>query len=691
MQLPFFAKKNDRRPTFLGLFLKEESGIGLAMRQDKNAIHLLDREPFNYTNGWENICEDVDEMLIKLEGRTRANFKDTIFFVYSHFIDQHTKEIKKHNLDVIKTLVKSIELKALGYIEAYEAVAEFLERRDESPLTAIVVEMDTKFMNLFVYKGGKSVFGKSVNRSENLIADLEMVFAELKGKILLPSRMVLYNSHDLDHESTKIVTHRWSEDLFIQLPKVEIIKEDEILDGMVSLFETQIAEGKSQAVTENESETTANDNEVMGFVIGKDVAEPEDTSEPKPDEVEEAIIVEPKESLLTNLRKLFLKIKRPQLFPARFSLPILTVTGLILIVFSIFLNEYFLHTAGVQVYMPSQTIDRSVSLQASGDPTDSSFLPISIATKSATLTESAETTGQRDIGDKAKGEVTIYNLEDVVKTFKAGTTLDSGGLKFTLDIDSQAPAATVNSTTNAPIPGKIKAAVTAGNIGREYNLDKDKRFKIDDLSQTIYYAINEAAFVGGVKKQIQTVSKNDVETLKIKILNKVKTNEKSNPAPVDEGERIIEDLTESNLTDIHASKEIGQESSSVSLTATAENLYYIYKKNDLLKQLVQAVKEDIPAGFKLDSSKIDYAFTKVAKKKTAVTLTVAIKGRAMKEIETAAVVARLKGRDKKTADRIIKNEFHAQGYTLTNRKAFFGLSETLPFFSKNIKVEIASL
>ena len=185
MNLPFFKKKEENRKPFLGLLLKENNGTLFAIREEMGHFSILDSEHFTYTDGWEHITEDIDEILFKVEGARKIQFNETIFFLYSHLIDSKSEEIKKPYFDKIKSLVKNLELKALGYIECYEGVVRFLEHREELPFTGIIIELDKTQLTMIIYKGGKIVFSKVISRTEDLIFDLSTCLEELKGKILL--------------------------------------------------------------------------------------------------------------------------------------------------------------------------------------------------------------------------------------------------------------------------------------------------------------------------------------------------------------------------------------------------------------------------------------------------------------------------------------------------------------------------
>ncbi len=695
MKLPFLNFKKTIEKRYLGLFLKEKEGIGISISEKNGTMILEDFEKFNYSNGWDNICEDVDEMLIKLEGRVNFHFKETIFFVYSHFVDQSSRQINKSILNVIKTLVKSIELNAMGYIEVYEAVAKYLEVRDEAPLTAIIAELDSTFTGLFIFKGGKASYTKIIPRGEDLIVDLEQVLTEVKNKLLLPSRIILYNSHHLDDLSTKIISHHWKEDFFIQLPKVEIVSEQEILKSLVGIFEEQVLGEKIQKTHDDannemevweeeeiENQKLANN---MGFEIGKDVSR-ENIIQPEITEKRPAF---PKLALFDSVRNFGQKMKRKMLAgQSKLSVGILAAAGAVIILLIVIINEYYFHKANLKVFFPSQTISADLTIPAAVG-VNNTDLPITIATQSATYTEKTQTTGIRDIGTSAKGEVTLYNLEDTVKNLKQGTVLSTSGLDFTLDHEASISAATVDPTTNASIPGKTKALITASTIGPESNLDKGKRFKIQDLSATVYYGINDMALSGGVRKQIKVVSKKDLDGLKTKILERANAADK--PLTGSGSNKIIEELSERALTNLKVSTDVGEAADSLTLNADVKSINYVYDNNTILNLIIKKVADKVVRDNVLKKENVQYVIKKVEVKKNAVTLTIEVKAKSTKEVELADLLSKVTFKDKKNLESILKNNYHADGFELSISQPLIIFNSWTPIFKKNISIEISSL
>ena len=681
MKLPFFNKSNNEDKAFFGLFLKEQQGIGMVMKMDGSNVVLLDQEKFLYPDGLEHLTEAVDEVILKLEQRTKVRLHETIFFIYSHFVDEKTKEIKKVYLDKVKDLVKKLNLKALGYIESYEAVIHYLEKKEEMPLTAVLLELDHSNLSVFVYKRGELTYAKVLAHTDNLIDDLLTSFTEIKGKFVLPSRIILYNSKDLDNESTEIVTYRWSEELFVQLPRVEILKEHELIQGMLGVFAEQYGKKTTSTIfTENKTK-----EEVLGFVIGEDVTE---VKEPK----QEMISTEKPQaqsgfSLSSISDKFMGLIKNVADLPKFFNKKWTIIAGLILIIAGIFLNEYFLHKASLTLFLQSQSIKKELNLTTAD-------LNIKTESKTVDLNDTKATSGKKEIGEKAKGSVTIHNFDDNEKTFSKGSILETGGLKFSLDQEVKVASASVITINGGLVkqPGKAKTTATANEIGNQSNIASGKQFKIADFPNALYFAINESAFTGGTKKEIKTTAKKDMDDLSknIEVLAKKQKIDvtKNNKNP---DNQILNQLTEIDITEEKFDKEVGEEGNSLNLESKVKITVYFFNKKEITDVLAKTLAGESEKGFELKKDKLTYSVKDASVKGDVISLIVSAEAKSIRDISVKDVMKRVKGKNTGSLENLLKKDFKVQGYKLDVKPDIPFLQNLMPFFDKNIMIKISSL
>lgn len=674
MKLPFFSDNTPPRDYYFGLFLKENKGIGYIINGVNKKLSLIAKKEFVYTNGWESLTQNVDEVLFKLENDTKCRIEKTIFFLFSHLVDSKTKEIKKLYLQKIKELTKGIEIKPIGYIECYEAVVSYLQTKEGTPLTSILIELDDTNIDIFIYKGGHKMHNYVVARTDNIIDDLHSVFDEVGKNTLLPNRVILYNSSGLVEESTKIISHKWSSDLFVQLPRVEIMKEEHIFEGLLAVFEEQIY--RSPLVYQT-TLTKEEPKEVLGFMVGQDVGESpikQNTSPSLPSQ------------FFRNLRIPSFTPKGG--FKKQYLWILLAVLG---IGASLFLFEFYLHRATVTVTFASFPIEKKVTANGIFDQAKEGFLTVQSASSSVAMKDVKITTGKRDIGEKAKGEVTLYNFDDKDKVFGKGTIIQLDSLKFTTDDEVKVAASTLASDASAKLPGKSKIKVTAQDIGTESNVDKSKRFKIADLSQSVYFAMNDAAFTGGTRKTVRTVSTRDQEDLKASLLQKAKDQQKQEILKMqNKSVTLLDSLMDFLLTDIKFSKELGEEGENLSLQAKVIAKYYYFDTALMMAVLKKEVEKDVPVGYILENKNLTFKIISATKDKTGLTIQLNLKAKGTKKIDTKSVITQIRGKQASSVENLLKSEYGAESSSIEVQPPLFIIKNMVPPFEKNITLRIES-
>jgi len=661
MKLPFFSKPENTKEVYFGLFLKENEGLGLLMIKNINGIEIKEKINFSYTNGWENLVEDVDELLYKFEKNHHLEISKTIFFVYSHLVDDKTNNIKKPYINKIKDLVKNLQLEALGYIECFEAVSFYLEKKEEVPLTAVLLEIDKKQLSLFVYKGGRVNYKSVLARTDNIIDDFIFAVDGIKDKkMLLPSRIVIYDSDGIDEVASKIISYKFDGNYFVQIPKIDILREDEIIEGLVQVFAGQV---KSKTVEEKPVI-----DQSFGFVIGQDVVEREKIEEKKPT---------------------FLKFQLPKIVLPKINFPKVNwsflkgksavFVGLFFIILSLFLNEYFFHKARLTIYLPTQKIEKNLTQS----------IDYKTGNSSAEFTETVSTSGKKDIGDKAKGSVVIHNFDDKERTFAKGTILEASGIKFVLDSDIKVASSSLAADGSAKLPGKSNASITSQNIGSEGNLAKGNRFKIDDLPLNTYFAINESNLTGGSKKEVRTVSSTDIKNLEKKVLDKTKKQAK---APSFSTQMVVlTDLSKIDIVDANYSKEVGEEGDKISLKAKIKITYYAYDKNLLIDSIIKDLKQDVKQGFVVKSNRLSYKIIDAEIDKDKINIDINAKAKAVVKFDQEKIIKNILGKNKNKLETILKSDFKVHGYKFFIDNPLPILDNYLPFFEKNIIFNISDL
>lgn len=662
MNIPFFSNKKQKE-FYLGLFLKESQGIIMIFLRENDRLELVDREKFSYTNGWENLTNDVDEALYKLEKNLDIEIKKTIIFVYSHLVDEKIGDIKPVYLQKIKQLIKALDLRPMGYIECFEAISFYLQKEDGISLNAILIELDKTQIGIFSYKGGKIDTKKILSRTDDIIADLVEGFEEIKKKSMLPARIILYDSDNLDDTSTKILSHRWSSDFFVQIPKVDILSEDEVINGLMNIFGEQV---KNEEVQKSSFAKASEDKENFGFIINEDIGEKA---------IYQNKNILPKINWKNKIKDLMSKLL---VIKINFSGKIFMMIGVLIILLGLFINEYFFHQAQLTVYLPTQILEKNINLD----------IDYRLASASANFSETINTTGKQEVGNKARGQVTVYNSNlSSSETLSKGTSIISpNNLKYFLE--SEVKVASATGDASSPQPSTIKVTVVATEIGEGYNLTAGTKFNIEGKSNNLL-AKNDSALLGGSKKQIQTVSKKDQEDLRTAIVNKAKKEIPSIKVLPDEA--IASSLSATDFNKTIFSKEIGEESSKLTFQATVYTTQYLYSKKLFIDKILVSLKPEVKNDYRLEKENIAYTINKISKEDKSLKVDAKLKAKAVINISTDEIKKGILGKNQSKIKEILKSQYKIDGYNLNINEPLPFLNNYLPFFLKNIILENSSL
>lgn len=688
--IDFFQQKRNPDEIYLGLFLKEKEGIVLFIQTRNNKLEVMAKEPFTYTNGWDNIIEDVDDTLYKLETYTKKSPEKAIFFIYSHLVDDISREIKRPILHKIKELSKNLELKPLGYIECHEGITEHYKKKDGVVPTVTFIELDSSFLTVFIYKESKVIFKETVQKSQEIIDDLIPIFEKVKHITTIPTRVVLYDSKSLGLEAEKILSYRWSAELFAQLPKVDLVSEEELIESLVDTFSVQVLSPSVEQVQENAPKGT------FGFVIGGDVVPREEIQkEPVEEFGQEAYGQRPNVlNQFTTWLSLFSNsvTSRIKAYIANLKtvpIPALVIVGIFLIGLALFLMEYSFHKAEVTIFFPAEKIEQTLLVPASTSQIQA--LKLTPGTTTTQFNESRGTTGKKDIGEKAKGTVTIYNSSLTEgKNFSKGTTItSSNGVAFLLNSDVKVASASGDATSVTPSTAKVD--VTAEQIGPEGNLASSTKFSIEDQSAVII-AKNDFTFTGGVKRTVRTVAKQDIDDLRKRALDKAKKfNDKEIEKTLKRDTKILKNLSDVELTDPQFSRDTGEEAQEVSLKTGIKATYYKFQEEDLFKFIINQMKTKIKSGYELNKASVQYSVKKIEKKKNDYDVTFTIKAKEVKSIAQKEIEDALPGKTDTQLETIFKEKYGVSGLEFQIQNPLPLFKDRMPFFKKNITVKVSYL
>ncbi len=332
--------------------------------------------------------------------------------------------------------------------------------------------------------------------------------------------------------------------------------------------------------------------------------------------------------------------------------------GIVVVGIILFALYYTVPKSTITVLVASQSLDESTVVSVDpkatvADP-ESKTIPGKNQEQSVTGEKTIAVTGKKNIGDPAKGTVTIYNKVTSGRSFPKGTTLTSQGVAFTLDSDVS--VASASETIGSITFGKAIANVTAKEIGPNGNLAASSEFSFANVSPTSISARNESAFTGGTSKQVTVVSRADQDALVSAITEELVGQAKEQLRSTGEaGDRLIDATIKTEVAEKVFDAELNQEATQLHGKITVKVSGISIGDSDVKAALLPLVTAKIPSGYRLAPEQTNVTTSNVTVKKDGtITLTAKLTAVALPEINTEALRAQLVGKPVNEATAILR-------------------------------------
>lgn len=382
----------------------------------------------------------------------------------------------------------------------------------------------------------------------------------------------------------------------------------------------------------------------------------------------------------------------PSPIPAGGNKAIFVIPGILILLVLFFIWYIFGIHAIATLSLTPKVIEQnqSVTFSTSGssDTTSGTIAATNIGvTEDGTVSGNA--TGSKDIGDKAKGTVTIFNNNDSAKTLSAGTTItSSNSLKFTLDKDVTIASASGDIFSGTQ-PGKQDVPVTAADIGTEYNLPSGTKFSVGTSSTVA--AKNDNAFSGGTKKTITVVAQKDLDNLSGQLTNSLTDKAKQDLQQQATSDVVIlPSFTKTTITKSSFDKKVSDQATSINLTGTVSYQSLSYKKSDIDTYTKSVMQGQFPADMRLASQGITYDVKDLLQKDGSAKATLDMKASLLPNLDTKTIAPQIAGKSFSQAKEILSGTPQFAGVTFKLSPNLFFLPQILPRLSRNITINLSA-
>lgn len=668
----FNQPKTNHSEQFLAVCIGSETVHAAVWQMDTDIAKIASLGSIEEWSGDESkLATTVDASLATaLESIEREPDKIIFGLPESWVVDD---KIAPERQPLLKDLADKLSLKPIGFVVITEALTHWLKAKEGTPPTTILLELSETEVIVTLVKIGKSSGSKIVGRSDDLGADVEEGLARFGQAESLPSRMIMYDGHlDLEAARQTLLSYPWQDKLpFLHFPKIEILDKDVVIRAVSFAGGTDTTTATPDTPEEKTPPTPT--PEAMGFYKNTDVGTP---TPPTPTMVHHPLPqahpphthiptsqVKSRPSLLTKIahaiRHQFhqLQLMVTTIKPKKIPIIAGLVVGALGICVAGAVGAYWaLPSATVTLYVTPKTIRETV--QVIIDPThdtdiNKKQLHGETLESEAEDTLQKDTTGESEVGDKAKGDITLFNKTSGVKKFPTGTILSGpSGLQFTLDKDIS--VASQSATDTGITFGKTITAITASQVGSDSNIGSNVSLTIKGFDTSSYSAKTNIALTGGSSRQVHSVAKSDQDTL-LKELTEKLTGQAIDTlkSRADSDETVIDTGVVTAIVDKKFTKAVGDEADTVSLTAKLRVKTLKFKTSELLQLASNASKD--ATDFTPVNDAISVTLQDVDIEQDQAAVTAAVNTQLIPKLNSQEIISNIKGKYPEETENYLKS------------------------------------
>lgn len=718
MNLPFFSffGKKEKKQYFLTLLLYEEKVTALVFEEFLGKIQILGRhEEYFETSSEEATLDEwlevLDKAISTAESALASNVETqkTLFGIQKNWTED--SKIKKEHLVKLKKITDTLGLLPIGFLIIPEAIAHLLKKEEGAPVSAILVEVDRKNIFVSILRAGRLLETKKTRIEDSVSQTTDRILHHFTSHEVLPSRIIIFDGKDNEKLSQEFISHSWSKSLpFLHVPQITVLPIDfdtkAVIFGAATQMGFEVLEKEKDVEEKREEEAPTED---FGFIEEQDIVASSQAEISVPQEEPITSLthtLKESKSNLSTVRDLVLPLlknvlsvfSRLPIKDIRFKAPtfprgrkIIFLPPLIVGFFLLLLLLYvFLLRATVTLTLDPKITEKDQEVLFSTiSKTDVAGQTVNAEFVSASLegTATVPATGKKEVGDKAKGTITILSSLTKEQTFAQGTIItSSNGLAFTLGKDVK-----VASSSGLSDLKTVQAEVTAKDIGKEYNLPSGAKFTVGSFEKSEVEAKNETAFSGGTKKEVTVVAKDDVSKVTEEIIKNLEEKAKDEITQKVSSEKSVLPLfLSTTLTKKELSKDAGEEASSLTLKATVLYRGISYRKEDLhflsSKLLQNSLKDMVIA-----QGGINYNVKTLKQKgEKEVLATLKIKASLLPKLNNEEIAKQIKGKTFEEAEAMLMKLPQAADVRISLHPGLPFLPKILPRTANNTKLVVKS-
>lgn len=656
----FFKKNHQGQSNYLSLVITLDRVTALIWTLEEEQVKVLGYDHKNLAS-IDHLLHQAAVAIDKAGEKAKVDVAKTVFGLTSDWLEEGNLSAKSAKL--LKKLAEELDLEPQAYVPLATSIDHLL-KAEQTPAPNFVAigifgQEQGEFCEIHQIVANKVIAAKTTQSPVN-IEKIQALVKQLAADTKLSPRIVVYGQDSSSLLADKIRQTSW-QDIFMSEPRIDFL-DDQTLARAVAY--AQAADLLGREPIPKQATTTVPADE-LGFIQDQDILLSTENIDQKPQKEEYAVEVEnpdiaqetpaPKSQ---SFKKLFVKIFSILAKPNLKKVGIGLATILILALVAAYVVGQTQTKAEVIIKVNAQVADDEFTANVvAGAPYDASLSQIAgqAITASAQGNQKAVTTGSKKIGEKAHGEVTVFNWTQTPKSFTQGTTvITKNGLKFTLDEKVEATSASAPSGGNPGSPGKAKVKVTADDIGPQYNQEPGQSFTFTQFDEFSYSAQNEAPISGGFEKQTTVVTQEDMDRLQKSLYETVVQKAKDEAKNKAQGLTIVDDAIIVKITKTNFDKKIDEEASLLNLDLQVEADSIVFDPRELSKLIAETATGNLPKDLTLRPQDIQVVQSQIARQDSKLQIKGRFKASLVPKFDEGELKAKIAGKSLKETRAIIK-------------------------------------
>lgn len=314
----------------------------------------------------------------------------------------------------------------------------------------------------------------------------------------------------------------------------------------------------------------------------------------------------------------------------------------------------------IEVSLKSENYSKESTIALASSP-GADQLKAQVLQSEKSGTKTTNSTGTKDVGEKAHGSVVIYNeYSSSTQPLQAGTRMQNAdGKVFRLSGDIAVPGGTFEvegATIKLKAAGTVTAEAQADAPGDSFNIGAST-LSIPSIGREDKIYAKTSGFTGGVSKTVKVVTDSDISDAKIDLTNQLIGQTQEEITKKVAGTTIIDSSLEKNITAFSTTKNAGDEANSFEARATVKIRILTYINNDLEKLIKANVKSELEPNedFVLNSDNLQIEAKDINLNESKANLKIKAEGKKVAKLDQKELEQTLHGKSLAEINKILKD------------------------------------